>query len=261
MLRYLLLVSIFIFAGCANKDSFSTTKRFEYISKDAVLEASKKVFRLSNRQNYIVDSYRDGLKVTQVKFKHEILLTDLDVNRWDIDVKQDQNGTDATLQIYTVDALNLNDKSYIHNNKLHEIFWKRVEYFLNQKNIYWTKCNNNLQEISKEYGLCDDTNPLDTKKVKYPYIDQAKQAYKEQEDKNLELLKKSSMSITKSSKEDILDFDKNVIDLEATAKQEENIDENMTEEEKVTAENIDNTNEEEKDDFEKRLDSIINSTE
>ncbi len=258
MLKYLLLVSIFIFTGCVNNNSFSTTKRFNHISKDAVLEASKKVFTISDNQQYIIDSYRDALKVTQVKFSDMILTTDLNVNQWIIDVKQDENGTDAKLEIVSADALDLDNKTYIKNKKLHNIFWKRVEYFLNNKKVYWTRCNDNLEQLTKERGLCDDTNPVDVQKVKYPLIEQSVQAYKEISDHNLEVLKKSSMSITKSNKEDILDFEKNIIDLEATKKQE---DQTKITQEESTETTTDKETVDEKDDFEKKLDSIINSVE
>jgi DNA-binding transcriptional regulator YiaG len=259
MLKYLILITILIFTGCVNttKQNYYVTKNFNNISKDAVLEASKKVFRLSNTQDYIIDSYRDGLKITQVDFSNTMLSTSLYVNQWDISVDQDSNATKLTLSISRAEALDLENKINIKDNELYDTFFKRIEYFLGINNRYWTRCQGKLKSYNK-YGLCDDTNPIDTKKVKYPFINQSQEAYKELEKQNLELLKKSSMSISKSNQQDILDLDKDIIDLEATAKEEPKEDiENTTQQNDKAIDENDNIDE--KDDFEKKLDSIINS--
>lgn len=157
------------FIGCSSKEDVYVTKRiYKDISKDAVLEASKKVFLLSNqKKDFIIDSYRNKLKVTKVIFKDRVFRVDLYQDKWLLEVVQMDNESRANLILVRSDAINQDEKKSI-NEDVHEVFWARVEYLLGLTKD-WKYCQTHLI-TTFDNSLCSNIftsgKPEDTDMVK-----------------------------------------------------------------------------------------------
>lgn len=212
-----LLVLIYLLSGCSTNQSFSTTQRFDKVSKDAVLEATKEVF-LSKDSDILIDSYRDGIKAIEID-SAIYGINGLSLHEYMIEVKQDENGTTAQLSITSQDPLD-EDKSYVN-----------VEYF---HNFIW-----------------DDILDVLENNIENKYIDQRQEVREANKQRIKENLKNVDIQISKASKESILDFDEDIIKIEDIEFSEENVSDEM----------VDNAEDgiNEKDDFEKKLDAIVNT--
>ncbi len=166
---FLLSILAMFFIGCSSKEDVYVTKRiYKDISKDAVLEASKKVFLLSNqKKDFIIDSYRNKLKVTKVIFKDRVFRIDLYQDKWLLEVVQMDNESRANLILVRSDAINQDEKKSI-NEDVHEVFWARVEYLLGLTKD-WKYCQTHLI-TTFDNSLCSNIftsgKPEDTDMVK-----------------------------------------------------------------------------------------------
>ena len=94
MSKYIYLIFIIFFTACSttspNKETIKevkieakkeikevenfTKKEYKDISKDAIFEASKKLFLLADKKQFRIDSYRDHLEVSKTKHWHYFIL-------------------------------------------------------------------------------------------------------------------------------------------------------------------------------------------
>lgn len=156
MIKYLLLAVFFVFfTGCSSKEDVYVTKRiYKDISKDAVLEAGKKVFLLSNqKKEFMIDSYRNRLKVTKVVFKDRVFRIDLYTDKWLLEVVEMDNESRANLILVRSDAMDDEDRKSISKN-VHEVFWARLEYLLGLTKD-WKYCQTHMI-TSFDESLCSN---------------------------------------------------------------------------------------------------------
>lgn len=161
MIKYIFLLFLIVFTGCSSKQEVYISKKvYNEISKDAILEAAKVLFILSNEdnndKNFIIDSYSDRLEVNKIMFENDIITVNITVDKWILDVQQFDNETRANLVLIRKDALNSEINENINKN-IHNLFWDRIDYLLGIKDN-WKFCStyflfNPLNMFCNEYFI------------------------------------------------------------------------------------------------------------
>ena len=167
MMRLVLFFSVLLFySGCALVNSNSSisevniSKRvYKEISKDAILEATKKMFIVSNKNlksnEFVIDSYRNKVEISRVTYSNLFLDTELYLDKWIIEVYQFENETRVNLLIIRTDAIE-QVKSLEIPIQAYEQYWFQLNYLLglNQK---WVDCDTNKYEgVFFETNLCNE---------------------------------------------------------------------------------------------------------
>ena len=115
------ILVMIIFTGCSQKQDILVTKKvYPDISKNAVFDAAKTLFTLSNKENgnksFIVDAYRDKLEINKIMFEDNIIKVDIVLDKWILELYQVENETRANLIIIRRDGLNRDEIEYIDEN-------------------------------------------------------------------------------------------------------------------------------------------------
>ena len=167
MMRLVLFFSVLLFySGCALVNSNSSinevniSKRvYKEISKDAILEATKKMFIVSNKNlksnEFVIDSYRNKVEISRVTYSNLFLDTELYLDKLIIEVYQFENETRVNLLIIRTDAIE-QVKSLEIPIQAYEQYWFQLNYLLglNQK---WVDCDTNKYEgVFFETNLCNE---------------------------------------------------------------------------------------------------------
>lgn len=144
MNKFILLLMLVVFVSASeNEEVFVTKKVYTDISKNAVFDAAKTLFTLSNEDNgnkdFIIDAYRDKLEVNRVMFKNNIIKIDVILDKWSLELYQTDSETRAILILIRSDGMNQEDTEEINEN-VHELFWDRLDYFLGLKKD-WNICS------------------------------------------------------------------------------------------------------------------------
>ena len=144
MNKIIVILVMIIFTGCSQKQDILVTKKvYPDISKNAVFDAAKTLFTLSNKENanksFIVDAYIDKLEVNKIMFEDNIIKVDIVLDKWILELYQVENETRANLIIIRRDGLNKDEIEYIDENA-HKLFWDRLDYLLGL-NKEWKMCN------------------------------------------------------------------------------------------------------------------------
>ena len=144
MNKIIVVLVMIIFAGCSQKQDILVTKKvYPDISKNAVFDAAKTLFTLSNKENgnksFIVDVYRDKIEVNKIIFEDNIIKVDIVLDKWILELYQVEKETRANLIVIRRDGLNKDDIEYIDEN-VHKLFWDRLDYLLGL-NKEWKMCN------------------------------------------------------------------------------------------------------------------------
>lgn len=178
----LLIVIAFLFSGCSftnvtfTSDEVKTSKRvYKDISKDAILEASKKMFILANKKEFIIDSYRDRIEISKVLFENKIYSVDLYLDKWILEVYQFENETRANLTLVRTDALEESENIIVPTD-VFDLFWARLDYLLGL-NQSWADCRTyQFKRVIFDTTLCDkfffSDKPENSEKIKNIYISQ-----------------------------------------------------------------------------------------
>lgn len=136
------MLVVFVSAS-ENEEVFVTKKVYTDISKNAVFDAAKTLFTLSNEDNgnkdFIIDAYRDKLEVNRVMFKNNIIKIYIVLDKWSLELYQIDSETRAILTLIRSDGINQEDTEEINEN-VHELFWDRLDYFLGLKKD-WKICS------------------------------------------------------------------------------------------------------------------------
>jgi len=145
MNKFIFLLILIVFTGCAQKQDILVTKKvYPDISRDAIFDAAKTLFVLSNETNdnkaFIIDAYRDKLVVNKIMFEDNIIKVDIVVDKWLLEVQQVGNETRANLVMVRRDGMDIDDTDNITEN-VHQLFWDRLDYLLGLKKD-WKRCNN-----------------------------------------------------------------------------------------------------------------------
>lgn len=144
MNKIIVILVVIIFAGCSQKQDILVTKKvYPDISKNAVFDAAKTLFTLSNKENanksFIVDAYRDKLEINKIMFEDNIIKVNIVLDKWILELYQVEKETRANLIVIRRDGLNKDDIEYIDEN-VHKLFWDRLDYLLGL-NKEWKMCN------------------------------------------------------------------------------------------------------------------------
>ncbi|MDD4330139.1 MAG: hypothetical protein PHD79_09310 [Aliarcobacter sp.] len=144
MNKIIVILVVIIFAGCSQKQDILVTKKvYPDISKNAVFDAAKTLFILSNKENanksFIVDAYRDKLEINKIMFEDNIIKVNIVLDKWILELYQVEKETRANLIVIRRDGLNKDDIEYIDEN-VHKLFWDRLDYLLGL-NKEWKMCN------------------------------------------------------------------------------------------------------------------------
>ena len=144
MNKIIVILVMIIFTGCSQKQDILVTKKvYPDISKNAVFDAAKTLFILSNKENanksFIVDAYRDKLEVNKIMFEDNIIKVNIVLDKWILELYQVEKETRANLIVIRRDGLNKDDIEYIDEN-VHKLFWDRLDYLLGL-NKEWKMCN------------------------------------------------------------------------------------------------------------------------
>ena len=117
-----------LFSGCSHKEVL-TSSYYPSYTKDEILLAGKYAFKNGKEYEYIVDAYRDRLEVTKIGFDFYTLHH----KDYLLKVEEDACGTLATLEAEGSFGVEKTDK-YIFSEKEHSDIWKKIDYFVTQKN-------------------------------------------------------------------------------------------------------------------------------
>lgn len=144
MNKIIVILVVIIFAACSQKQDILVTKKvYPDISKNAVFDAAKTLFTLSNKENanksFIVDAYRDKLEINKIMFEDNIIKVNIVLDKWILELYQVEKETRANLIVIRRDGLNKDDIEYIDEN-VHKLFWDRLDYLLGL-NKEWKMCN------------------------------------------------------------------------------------------------------------------------
>lgn len=144
MNKFILLLMLVVFVSASeNEEVFVTKKVYTDISKNAVFDAAKTLFTLSNEDNgnkdFIIDAYRDKLEVNRVMFKNNIIKIYIVLDKWSLELYQIDSETRAILTLIRSDGINQEDTEEINEN-VHELFWDRLDYLLGLKKD-WKICS------------------------------------------------------------------------------------------------------------------------
>ncbi len=142
---FIVLVSIFFIFGCSSKNEYTSSVRSfdKNITKDQLLHAAKRVFKITDENAFIIDSYRNELNVTKPKAAYKFYT--MDIQNDNFNFKVDDNETksmlDATISISRTYGIEEENRHYIKEDSFtYELFWDRVEYLLGLKES-WRECN------------------------------------------------------------------------------------------------------------------------
>ena len=158
MNKIIVILVMIIFAGCSHKQDILVTKKvYPNISKNAVFDAAKTLFTLSNKENanksFIVDAYRDKLEVNKIMFEDNIIKVNIVLDKWILELYQTEKETRANLIVIRRDGVNPDDIENIDEN-VHQLFWDRLDYLLGLKKE-WKMCNRYFS-YNLLNGFCDN---------------------------------------------------------------------------------------------------------
>lgn len=128
----------------------STIREYPSISKDAILEAAKKVFLLASKDQFRIDSYRNNLEASKTKMSYFFLYTVTHQDIWSLSVEQKDNISIAKLKLIRITDFDEKNPDYLSKYN-HELFWDRVDYLLGIKKD-WNRCDS-IDDIRGT--LCD----------------------------------------------------------------------------------------------------------
>lgn len=142
---------VLFFTACSvssenlNKGQEYTKRVYKDINKDAILEASKKIFMYSGNRDFIIDSYRDSVHIIKPKLVVNIFDAYTTEDNWSIQVEEKNKETHVKLHIQRIVDFKKNKPKYFKKD-LYVFFWKRLDFMLGL-NKNWPTCN--------EYNVSD----------------------------------------------------------------------------------------------------------
>ncbi len=144
------LMSLFFIFGCAAKNEYtSSTRSFDKnITKDQLLHAVKRVFTITDKDAFIIDSYRNELNITKPKATHKLYTMDIQNDNFDFKVDDNRSKTtlDASISISRTYGIEEEKRYYVKEDSFtYQLFWDRVEFLLGKQED-WKICNYLLSE-------------------------------------------------------------------------------------------------------------------
>ena len=159
--KLLIIFMLVLFANCSEEHNVLVTKKvYSNISKNAILDATKTLFNISNESNgdksFIIDSYRDKIEVSKVIFRYKLFKTEITLDKWILELYQMENETRANLIFVRRDGVDENDVKSIDVD-VHQLFWDKLDYLLGIKK-QWNECNsyftgNIIYDFCRDYFI------------------------------------------------------------------------------------------------------------
>ena len=215
MNKLIFLLILVVFGNCSEKQDILITKKvYTDISKNAIFNASKTLFTLSNIDNgnksFVVDSYRDRLEVNKVMFNS----LKIEVDKWILELYQTETETRANLIFLRRDGINEDNIKIIQEN-VHNLFWARLDYLLGLDKE-WKDCDDFFSTINTFDGFCSnyfiESKPDDNFIEKDILIAKEKSKINTIDSVNADILVETDLTLTKS-KNDIFNQSENIEDI------------------------------------------------
>lgn len=173
MNKIIIILIMLVFTACSQKQDINVSKEiivskknYPNISKNAIFDAAKILFTISNEENgnkdFVIDAYRDNLKVSKIIFEYKIVKADVILDKWKLELYETEKETRAILIMMRKDGLK-EDKILSVDKNIIKLFWDRLDYLLGL-NKDWKDCNEYfgykpLDIFNKdviEYNFCRD---------------------------------------------------------------------------------------------------------
>lgn len=238
------LIFIFVFLSFLSaKDEIKsdnqviTTREFKNISKDSIFEAGKKLFLANNINKFRIDSYRNKLVATKNEIIYYPFFPVTNEKFWELNIEEKENSSKASLILYKITDY---DKTSIEypNEKVHELFWKRIEYMLGLSNE-WPYCIGFTSFGCEFVSFVDKYDVEELKNtISKIYITDRKRSKSLKEMEDDVLLSDINLSLDEA-KEDILDEKNQDLNSDEDRLNNNQLDKEIQELDKKVNENID----------------------
>ena len=151
MYKYILTaILILTFAACTKQPVEYSTKTYKNIDKNAVLNAAKRVLRLSD-SDFRVYSKRNSVEGSKTNIIYKGFSPDISVSKIILETRHEDAITRAKLVI--TKNKNYDDKKAVFvSQSEYDFFWNRMDYILGLNKV-WKSCYAHL--LSNESILCD----------------------------------------------------------------------------------------------------------
>lgn len=171
MLKYIIssFFIILLFVGCSSSENLDySTKEYKGISKDAILNAAKRVIKLSD-EDFTISSKRNSISAIRAIPKNKGFTVDININELELNATTQDETTITTLLIKQKDDI-FSDNQRILKGAVHDLFWDRVDYILGL-NKNWYSCTEYRLLLHFDGFFCDmkynsNIYPTDTNIIK-----------------------------------------------------------------------------------------------
>ena len=151
MFKYLLTILLIItFTACAKQPIKYTTKVYIGVNKNAVLNAAKRVLKISD-SDFRVYSKRNIVEASKTNIIYKGFTPDISVSHIIIETRYEEERTKTKLIIKKNKNYN-DEKPIFASQNEYDFFWKRMDYILGL-NETWESCYQNM--FNNEAILCD----------------------------------------------------------------------------------------------------------
>lgn len=154
MFKYILTLCFvpFLFLGCNKNSPEYSTREYKDISKDAILNAAKRVIKLSDK-DFTISAKKESINAIRAIPKNKGFTVDININELELTTASKNNYTTARLKITQKDDIFSNNQRNI-TMKLEDLFWDRVDYILGV-NKDWYTCAKHRMLLNFDGFFCD----------------------------------------------------------------------------------------------------------
>ncbi|MFH0813079.1 MAG: hypothetical protein V2A69_09620 [Pseudomonadota bacterium] len=180
-----------VFAGCATtkpqltREEWldTTTRYYDGVSKDEVLKAAERLFRLADGNDFKIVHAEDELYATRNWLVYVVLAAASGTDYWRVTTKSAQNGVKVSVQVntqsQTIAPMATTSGSWtattlpmagtpVQGTAIYDVFWARMDYLLG-KRTDWMDCKQAGERVKKgitwglNEALCNCFNIKDDK--------------------------------------------------------------------------------------------------
>jgi hypothetical protein len=148
------VIFIVLFSGCFKQPEINeySSKEFQNVNKDAILNAAKTLIKLSDSE-FQIDSKRTSLKASKITPIYKGYTVDINLNTVELFVYPDDTTTKARVK-FTHQKSILDEKSKVITGEVHTLFWQRLEYLLGL-NKDWYTCSEYRMKLNFDGIFCN----------------------------------------------------------------------------------------------------------
>ncbi len=132
------ILIVILFSGCvrSTQNIDFSTREYQGVSKDALLNAAKRVIKLSD-EDFTISSKRYSLNAIRAIPKNKGFTVDININELEFNATTTDDLTTGFLTIKKKDDIFSNNQMILTGD-VHNLFWDRVEYILGLKKNWYT---------------------------------------------------------------------------------------------------------------------------